>query len=290
MKHDFTVKLAFALCVTLFTCAEGNSQSDSTIVHNTKWEVEKIAPGIKLKHFRFENSLFDSNQDVNILEIELRRKNRLDVAAEPVRLKPTSEFGICRGALAALNGTFFDMENGGSMDYVRVDGETVNESRISAQSGRSLHQKAAIVVSGNEIAIEAWDGTHDWESRLDGEDVMVTGPLLISEGQRAELGTDSQYTLRHPRSAIATMKGKLLLVTVDGRTDLAAGMSLYELASFLKWIGADEGINLDGGGSTTLWIEGSPGTGIVNHPSDQAGERPVANVLLINEKSYKNRK
>ena len=279
-----------AFCVMLLLCTNSNGQSDSALVCNTKWHTKRIAPGIELKQYRFENSLFESSQNINILEIKLNRKNRIDVAAEPAVLKPTSVFGATAGALAALNGTFFDMAGGGSVDYIRVDGQAVNESRISAQHGRLLHQKAAIVIDGRKVGMAVWDGSSDWEQRLKGEDVMVSGPLLVSDGQRT--GFDNGDRMRHPRTAVAIRAGKLLLITVDGRSEQAAGMNFIELASFLKWIGAEEGINLDGGGSTTLWIDGFSESGIVNHPSDRTKEgqkesfkeRPVANVLLVTRK------
>lgn len=45
-------------------------------------------------------------------------------------------------------------------------------------------------------------------------------------------------------------------------------MSLGELGQWLVWLGAEEGLNLDGGGSTCLWVAGEPFAGVVNHPSD----------------------
>ena len=50
-------------------------------------------------------------------------------------------------------------------------------------------------------------------------------------------------------------------------------MSFWETLSIIM-----DAINLDGGGSTTMWIKGK---GVINFPSDASGERPVSNVLLI---------
>jgi exopolysaccharide biosynthesis protein len=72
---------------------------------------------------------------------------------------------------------------------------------------------------------------------------------------------------------------------VDGRSELADGMSLYELQDYLLDLGCTDAINLDGGGSTTLWTNSQ---GVVNSPSDKSGERPVANVLLIMEQEASN--
>jgi exopolysaccharide biosynthesis protein len=286
------------------------AQPDSVTVVNTKWETKKVASGIRLKHYWFNHSLFGSNQNINILEVKMNRKNKIDVEADPKALKPTSVFGIEHEAVAAVNGTFFDMKNGGSEDYIRLDGKPLNETRLGKNNKRGLHQKSAIVVQNGRLVIKQWDGTEDWEAKLPGEDVMVTGPLLLAHHQHSPLDSAAFNTARHPRSAVAIKGKKLLLITIDGRNEHAAGMSLFELASFLKWVGADEGINLDGGGSTTLWVYGAPDGGVINHPSDNkammkspgykpgmdldnltandkwdhGGERPVANVILVNKK------
>ncbi|RMD98315.1 MAG: phosphodiester glycosidase family protein, partial [Calditrichaeota bacterium] len=64
----------------------------------------------------------------------------------------------------------------------------------------------------------------------------------------------------------------------DGRQEgYSAGMSLFELAEFMRGLGCTEAINLDGGGSTTLVVASR----VVNRPSDKTGERPVANALLL---------
>ena len=79
------------------------------------------------------------------------------------------------------------------------------------------------------------------------------------------------------------------MLTVDGRSDNAAGMNLPELTKLMKWLGCSSAINFDGGGSTTLWVDGMPDDGVVNYPSDNkkwdhAGQRKVANVILVKKK------
>jgi hypothetical protein len=99
----------------------------------------------------------------------------------------------------------------------------------------------------------------------------------------------------HPRSAVAsTRQGGALLVAVDGRTEAGAGMTLDELAQLLVSQGAVDGLNLDGGGSTTLWARGEPQGGVVNHPSDNSlpdhgGERGVASALGVFAPSHRAR-
>ncbi|NUN08953.1 MAG: phosphodiester glycosidase family protein [Ignavibacteriaceae bacterium] len=111
---------------------------------------------------------------------------------------------------------------------------------------------------------------------------MISGhPLLVVNGAQANLDpADPFVTTRHPRTAIGVNSdtSALYLITVDGRqTYFSLGMDLYELADFMMRIGVYQGMNLDGGGSTTMAIRG----GIVNSPSDAGGERTVANALLV---------
>lgn len=110
------------------------------------------------------------------------------------------------------------------------------------------------------------------------------GPQLIKAGKIAITDTQEKMapgfaTDRHPRTAIAKLgSGKLLLVTVDGRQPgVSAGMTLQMVAELLLELGAVEAINLDGGGSTTMVIHQK----IVNRPSDQTGERPVSDAILV---------
>ncbi len=82
---------------------------------------------------------------------------------------------------------------------------------------------------------------------------------------------------RHPRTAVGFNADEILLVTVDGRQkDWSVGMTMVELARLMAELGCTEALNLDGGGSTTAWVDGE----VVNRPSD-GGQRRIANALLV---------
>jgi hypothetical protein len=117
-------------------------------------------------------------------------------------------------------------------------------------------------------------------------DQMVGGlPRIIRDGRisvewEKENIRENFSTTRHPRTGVGYTKDmqKLYLMVVDGRQPgYSVGMTLTEFAAYmLKW-DTYQGINLDGGGSSTMVIDGE----IANNPSDQDGERPVANALLV---------
>ena len=66
-------------------------------------------------------------------------------------------------------------------------------------------------------------------------------------------------------------------VEVDGRqSGLSVGMTLPELAAYMQKLGCEQAMNLDGGGSATLWVCGN----VMNSPSE-GQERPGANTLVV---------
>ncbi|HYU51329.1 MAG TPA: phosphodiester glycosidase family protein [Gemmatimonadaceae bacterium] len=111
-------------------------------------------------------------------------------------------------------------------------------------------------------------------------------PRLIVHGQSVAARADSLEgtfprfsSTRHPRTAVgfSADSSKLFLITVDGRRESDSGMTLVELAQLMLDLGVYEGMNFDGGGSTTMVVNGQ----VVNSPSDKTGERAVGSALLV---------
>ena len=115
------------------------------------------------------------------------------------------------------------------------------------------------------------------------EDVVSGVPQLIKNGKieitwEQEKSSKSFVDTKHPRTAVGQLKdGKFLMVTVDGRSETSSGIALPALAAFLLEMGATDAMNLDGGGSTTMFLQGK----VVNHPSDKEGERSVGDAILV---------
>jgi len=106
------------------------------------------------------------------------------------------------------------------------------------------------------------------------ETALGGGPTLVRAGKPQ---TWSNFQIRHPRSAMGWNKTQFFLVQVDGRQpDLSVGMTFPELAKYMAELGCEEAINLDGGGSATMWVLGQ----VVNSPSE-GRQRPGANALVV---------
>jgi hypothetical protein len=95
------------------------------------------------------------------------------------------------------------------------------------------------------------------------------------ENLQAETFTD----VRHPRTIIGVdRRGDVWLAAIDGRqVDHSIGMTFAELVGLADRLGLVDALNLDGGGSTTMVMEGK----VVNRPSDAAGPRPVSDAIVI---------
>jgi large repetitive protein len=104
------------------------------------------------------------------------------------------------------------------------------------------------------------------------------GPALVHEGKPMQW--PGFIHMRHPRSALGWSKDHFFMVEVDGRqSNLSVGMTFPELATYLIKLGCIEAMNLDGGGSATMWTLGA----VRNSPSE-GDERPSANALVLVKK------
>ena len=110
--------------------------------------------------------------------------------------------------------------------------------------------------------------------------IISGGPYLVKDGEvyvdmtAQKLGAIGG---RNPRSAIGyTSDNNLILVAVDGREGSSIGMTLMELANFMKSSGCIGAINLDGGGSTVMYVNGQ----IVNKPQMRGGI-PLSNAIIL---------
>lgn len=112
--------------------------------------------------------------------------------------------------------------------------------------------------------------------------IISGGPYLVKRGQpyvdisEQKLGAIGG---RNPRTAVGyTADNHLIIVTVDGREKSSVGMTLTELSNFMKSIGCYNAMNLDGGGSTVMYVNGR----VVNHPQVQGGIA-LSNALTLNK-------
>jgi len=232
------------------------------------------------------DSLFNSPQRINLLVLDKDPLPlyEIEFAYHKSELTKTSQLAENQDALAAINGSFFDMDNGGSVNYFEIDDSVINRSRSPGLKWAvpdSLCNGAIILYKDHVLDIDSANLQEYYEDSKKEAFVMVSGPLLIKDSILQDLPDMKFANNRHPRTCVGISEESIILLTIDGRSETAAGMNLYEVQKFMLDLGCLDAINLDGGGSTSMWIKDK---GIVNIPSDKTGERPVANALTIIEK------
>jgi exopolysaccharide biosynthesis protein len=282
MKRHFILCLCF---ITVLIWSSGNIIAQNNGLKKIKWEKEKIASGLiwKSSHTLLNDSV---PQNINILIVNLH-KRRIDIQNNPLENIPVSKQAASVNAIAAVNGGFFNIKNGGSVTYLKTDGK-IFDSDTAIKWLRNANMTGSILIkSGEEILIQQVKSNSWYDNHPEYDDVLVTGPLLVRNGIVPDLPQTSLVINRHPRTAIGARNSKkIIIVTLDGRTREAAGMTLIELTDLMLLFHCRNAVNLDGGGSTTMWINGKPFNGVVNMPCDNKkfdheGERAVSDILII---------
>ena len=240
-----------------------------------------------LCHFQMiSDTFFNTPQRINLLVL---KKNALsgygiEMACRTDSLFQTSRIAEEHFAIAAINGSFFDRDKGGSVSYFEQDDSVYSRTRAPGLKwgvSDSIINAAMVLHKNHIFGIESARSEQFYEESGNESFVMVSGPLLLKDSIPQKLPEMNFTYTRHPRTCVGITREAIILITIDGRSDMAYGMNLFEVQKFLLALGCLDAINLDGGGSTTMWIKEK---GIVNTPSDKTGERPVANALLILKK------
>jgi exopolysaccharide biosynthesis protein len=154
----------------------------------------------------------------------------------------------------------------GELGSVRVGDRVVVAAGLRDGSGRPVHTaKAETIVNGGPQLVR--DGRDEITQARDGfvhpGDPSFAYGFVVKRNPRTFAGVDAQ--------------GRTVLVTVDGRTTADLGLSIPETADVARSLGLVDAMNLDGGGSTAMAVNGA----LVTHPSDAAGERPVGDAIVV---------
>ena len=188
----------------------------------------------------------------------------------------TSNIASDNNAILAINGDYYGARQSG---YVIRNGSLYRNS--------SGNRDALAIMKNGEFEFVT-EGETSAETLLENGALQVFsfGPVLLEDGsisvtENEEVG---MAMASNPRTAIGYLgKNHYVFVVSDGRTSESAGLSLYELASFMKSLGVSDAYNLDGGGSSTMVFKGE----VINTPTTNghsSEERAVSDILYIGGK------
>ena len=266
------------------------------------WTVRQL-DGDKLVWYRFHGEKFGAKQFVNVLALDLNCKDyELDFVALE-KADSLSSVALSHDAVVGINGTYeWDAS------FVKADGKIFSEITLPSDHIRYWKHEGAVAFDGKKMKIGYGNKASYLKNKM--PDIFSSSPMLIDNykpvgavfvGDISELDLDKLHYedyrrhqgVRHPRTAIALSRSnKLLLITIDGRSENGAGMSAKEVTEFLcEYFNPRYALNLDGGGSTTMYIKGSGEslTDVINYPTDNKrydhyGQRRVPTHILVKRK------
>ena len=185
----------------------------------------------------------------------------------------TSNMAEDNNAILAINGDYYGARQSG---YVIRNGNLYRNT--------SGNRDALVIKQNGEFEFVSEGETSAEELLQNGAyQVLSFGPVLLEDGEISvgENDEEGMAMASNPRTAIGYLgNNHYVFVVSDGRTSESAGLSLYELASFMKELGVADAYNLDGGGSSTMVFKGE----IINNPTTNGHsnqERSVSDIVYI---------
>lgn len=197
-----------------------------------------------------------ANQNIHLLKVDLCAPGvsiRATAVSERGRTVPS--FAAATGVDAAVNGDFFDGSYG-------TDGISAHAGQVW---GGSDHGYVGPLAFGSRrVELRPHEDQAGFEPWM--QEVVSGHPTILFNGQRRDNNGDPLCSNRHPRTAVGLSADRrtLVVAVVDGRSSSRIGMTCDELVRLMTEMGADDAMNLDGGGSSTFWLAGSTR----NFPSD----------------------
>ena len=184
----------------------------------------------------------------------------------------TSSTAQANNAVLAVNGDYYGVQESG---YVIRNGVVYRGSAKGADVLCVYANGTMEIVSDGDFTADELVSKGVWQA-------FTFGPSLV-ENSSVTVGVNDEVgkaMASNPRTAIGMIDtNHFVFVVSDGRTSESSGLSLYELAQFMKGLGVKTAYNLDGGGSSTMYFNGN----VINNPTSGRSikERGVSDIVYI---------
>ena len=177
-------------------------------------------------------------------------------------------------AILAINGDYYGVQENG---YVLRNGVIYRENAVKNKQDLVIYKDGTF-----EIIDEEKNSITDLLEK-GAYNILSFGPGLVNNGEII-VSTNTEVAkamVNNPRTSIGKIDNlHYVFVVSDGRTSESKGLTLYELAQFMKNLGVETAYNLDGGGSSTMYFNGR----LVNKPTtngNKISERSVSDIVYI---------
>lgn len=288
-NKSFIIYLVLLICFTVYVLL------DTFILTKAITKVETVNNSTKTVNTAKAISTDDSYSDDNIsIKISTYRENDTNIYVADITVKSidylktafanntygknvtakTSTIASSVNAILAINGDYYGVQESG---YVLKNGVIYRNTVKKNQQDLVIYEDGTFeVINESDVSLETLKNKGAYN-------ILSFGPALIlnsdiSVDKNTEVG---KAMASNPRTAIGIIdENHFVFVVSDGRTSESEGLSLYELASFMKTLGVETGYNLDGGGSSTMYFNGK----VVNNPTTMGrniSERSVSDIVYI---------
>ena len=184
----------------------------------------------------------------------------------------TSTIASENQAVLAINGDYYGAQESG---YVIRNGVAYRETSDGEDILVLYADGSMKVLDSDDVTVQELLDQGVWQAWSFGPGLLSDGEVTVGENTEVSRAMNS-----NPRTAIGQIDDNhYVFVVSDGRTDESKGLSLYELAEFMESLGCRTAYNLDGGGSSTMYFNGS----VINNPTTNGRirERAVSDIVYI---------
>ena len=240
-------------------------------------------------------NILDSHQTISV--IRYSPKHFKTSVVQPEKLTRLSAQAKQAKADFGVNAGYWDVRIDKPSTFLKLNGK-----QIAVTADFEKERVDGLVCLGKKkVVLDYCKAGEEAKYAKKYKNILAAGPVLIDEGVQVDhdaytngmvdnaggkpVGAFYTYTQRHPRTAIGTDKeGNVYLVVVDGRSKgNAEGVTITELTKICAWLGMCDAINLDGGGSSSMWTaeDGTVSYPCRNKKFDHEGERRVSSCVVV---------
>lgn len=274
------------IVISLF-CLTGSSltidevQTKLENIYGTPQESDtrSLGKGLDYTQLRYD----DFQGKPQVISLLVWRQNDTDLQITPAGrtgkpLATVATYLAEKKGIAAINGGFFRINGDGAhVGLLKIDGKELQGADLKPETGVICMRdgKVEAILRRKEVTPAEW------------QNLLGSIQMLVEKGKVLPQSDKS----RNPRTVAALTSDKTLLLAVfDGRHQESSGVTLTQAAEFLCCLDAQAGLNLDGGGSSTMVFADETGIQVANYPSDNQkfdhnGSRAVTSALVLLSKN-----